>query len=128
MRLGVNFRQQIHPANLRGHAEFSSKFLYPDDRCLAAYPASLSGSEFRRKDQYEFDFASWLNAGWSVEKNAAGADIAGLGRVFDPFRSTHSRRHTIGYSAGRAAFTIGFHGQVSPTLHQRFSLDEWETQ
>src|ERR1700733_9315688 len=46
--------------------------------------------------------------------------------MFDPLRGAHTGGHAVGYSAGGASFTVDFHGQVPPTLHQRSRLHELE--
>src|SRR5208282_244460 len=104
-----DFRQDIHALNLRRDSELRSVLLHAHNRRLATHPAPLPGSEFRRKNQHQFHLAPFLHAGFGIEENAVGANVARLGSMVGPLGRTYTGGDAGGDAASSAAFSIGFH-------------------
>ena len=71
--------------------------------------------QFGRKNQHQFHFASLLHAGFRVEENAVGADVASLRRVVRPLGRADAGGHGNCDSGSGAALGIGFHRSKVPT-------------
>ena len=104
-----DFGEDVHAADLGGHAELCSLFFYADDRRLAADPALFARGELGRKDQHQLDFGALLHAGLGVEEHAVGANIASLRGVVGALRSADARGHAGRDSCSCAAIIVGCH-------------------
>src|SRR6266496_807297 len=114
-QLDDGFGKDVHAADLCRHPELRALFFDPDDGGVAANPALLAGRKLRWKDQHQFHVGALLHAGFGVEKDSVGADVASMRRLVSAFDRAHAGGKARGDSRSGAAFGVSFHAGSMPT-------------
>jgi hypothetical protein len=114
--LSGGFGEDVHPVDLGRYPKLRAFFLDSHDRRLAAHPAFFTRGEFRGENQHQFDVGTLLYAGFGIEENSIGADIAGLRSLVNALNRTNARGNASGDSSSGAALGVLHDGGT--TVHQ----------